>query len=338
MKRRHGMSLRRVFASALLGAVAAAATLGDSPGWAKGDKKDASAHYERYRHLDDFFDASGAAQLPDGRILVVQDDRTIPFAVLRPEGGRYVAETWTREILSERSAGTFNLLADLEEVVLSPDGFLYALGSHSKEAAENFVRFRLDGDRVVEPRVVTSLKPALAALHPALATAAATEVKDTGFNIEGFSFDASGKRALFGFRSPLVDNKAVVVTLDNPAALFNDKAAPQASELTLLDLDGDGIRGMAWLPKIGGYLIAGRMDSPAGKGDFRLWFWSGDPKAKPRAVSVDGLKSLRRPEAIAQVVINGEERILLVSDEGSKSDGKTSQIALIAYDRLRIAP
>ena len=35
-----------------------------------------------------------------------------------------------------------------------------------------------------------------------------------------------------------------------PAAMFTDKAAPQIGDVTLLDLGGDGIRGMGWLPKI----------------------------------------------------------------------------------------
>ena len=211
----------------------------------------------------------------------------------------------------------------------------------AKEAGpsrQSFARFRLNGECMEEAAVVTDLKKALAAAHPALAAAAAVEDTNTGFNIEGFSFDGDGRRALFGFRAPLADNKAIVVALDNPAAVFTEDAAPQISEAMLLDLGGDGIRGMAWLPKVNGYLISGRTTAPAGNGPFRLWFWSGDPNAKPRPVTIDALKTVRRAEAIAPVVVGGEERILLVSDEGNRDEGKASQIALIAYERLRIAP
>jgi uncharacterized protein DUF3616 len=321
----------------LLAALAAAVALAAPTGWAKGGK-DALAHYDRYQKIDDLFDASGAVQLPDGRIMLVTDSRTAPVSFLRLEGDRFVMDIWTGESLPGRSDGKVSLLADLEEAAVGPDGFVYGLSSHAKEGADSFARFRLDGERMQGAGVFTALKGVLASVHPALAAATKIEDSDTGFNLEGFAFAPDGKRALVGFRSPLIDNKAVVVAVDDPATVFKDNAVPRLGAVTLLDLGGDGIRGMAWLPKINGYLIAGRMDSSVGKGPFRLWFWSGDPKAKPRAVFIDSLKSLRRPEGIAPVVVNGEERILLVSDEGNRREGKPSQIALIAYDRLRILP
>jgi hypothetical protein len=305
-----------------------------------GERLDALAHYDRFRPVDGLFDASGAALLPDGRLMVVQDSRTVPIAFLRLEGDRFVAETWTGESLRGRSGGAITELVDLEEAVLSRDGLIYALSSHGRQAAESFARFRLNGERMDGAAVFTGLKDAIEARHPVLARAAAPPGTDAPFNLEGFTFDRHGTRALLGLRTPTIDNKSVVVALDNPAALFVNRAAPQIGELMLLDLDGDGIRGIAWLPKINGYLIAGRREraSAAGKRPFRLWFWSGEPNAKPRAVAIDGLKSMRRPEGIAHVVINGAERILLVSDEGNRAEGKLSEIALIAYERLRIAP
>lgn len=312
-------------------------------GGASGGEKDLLAHYDRFERVDNVFDASGVAQLADGRLIVVQDSRTLPISVLRRDGDRFKAETWSGDSLSERSGGKVKQLADLEEIVLSSDGFLYALSSHvDKDGApsrQSFARFRLNGDRLEEAGVVTGLKKALVAAHPALAASASVQDTDMTFNIEGFTFDRTGKRALFGFRAPLADRKAIIVTLDNPTALFTDDAAPQLGEIALLDLDGDGIRGMAWMPKLNGYLIAGRAHNPSGKnGPFRLWLWSGETNAKPQSVFVDSLKSLRRPEGIAPVVVDGQERVLLVSDEGNRAEGKASQLALIAYDRLRIVP
>lgn len=326
---------------ALLAASVLATTLLPTAGWAKG-KKDLLAYYDHFQKVDNLFDASGVAQLPDGRLLVVQDDWTIPIAFLRREGNRFVAETWAGDSLAGRSGNKIDQVDDLEEVVLARDGFLYVLSSHAKlegfPSRQSFARFRLNGERMEEAAVVTDLEKALVAAHPALAQAANIQEYDGGLNLEGFTFDPDGKRALLGFRAPLADNKAIVVPLENPTALFSEGAAPQLGEVTLLDLAGEGIRAMAWLPKINGYLITSRTDSRTGKRPFRLWFWSGDTKAKPRAVSIDSLKSLRRPEGIAPVVIDGEERILLVSDEGNRDEGKASRVALIAYERLRIAP
>lgn len=335
---------RRTSASVLLAGLLLPAAAGiATDGWAKGGKQaDALGHYSRFQRVDNLFDASGAAQLSDGRIIVVQDSRTMPVTLLRQDGDRFTADAWTGDSLAERSGGKIGSLADLEEIVLSKDGFLYALSSHvDKDGApsrQSFARFRLNGERMEEAAIVTSLKRVLVEAHPALADAASIQDTDMTFNIEGFTFDREGKRAFFGFRAPVADRKAIVVAIENPNAIF-DKAAPQVGQVTLLDLDGDGIRGMAWMPKLNGYLIAGRTHNPSGKnGPFRLWFWSGEPKAKPQSVFIDSLKSLRRPEGIAPVVVNGEERILLVSDEGNRAEGEASQVALIAYDRLRIVP
>jgi hypothetical protein len=330
--------MRTTFAALLIAALGPAPALTATEGWAKGGRKDKAASYDRFEEVEGLFDASGAAQLADGRLMLVTDSRTMPISFLRLDGNRCAADIWAGETIANRSGGKVTLLSDLEEVAVSREGFVYVLSSHGKEGADSFARFRVDGDRMENVGIFTGLKGVMAAAHPALARAAAIQDAESGFNIEGFVFDRDGRRGLIGFRSPLVDNKAMVVALDNPAAMFADRAAPQVGDVMLLDLGGDGIRGMAWLPKINGYLIASRMDSPAGKGPFRLWFWSGDPQAKPRAVSIDGLKAMRRPEGIAPIVIDGEERILLVSDEGNMREGKPSRIAVIDYDRLRIAP
>jgi hypothetical protein len=326
----------------VLAGLASGAVLGPVATSAKRADKDLLAYYNRFERVENLYDGSGAVQLPDGRVMVVQDSRTLPLSFLRRDGERFVAETWTGESLAERSGGKITQLADLEEVVLGADGFVYALSSHvDKEGApsrQSFARFRVNGERIEDAAVYTGLKKALLSAHPALAAAATLPDTHVTFNIEGFTFDRDGKRALIGFRAPLADNKAILVAVDNPFALFNDNAAPQIGDVTLLDLDGDGIRAIAWLPKINGYLISGREFSPDGNGPFRLWFWSGEAKAKPRAVSIEALKKMRRPEGISPVVIDGQERILLVSDEGNKSEGKESQIALIAYEQLRIAP
>ena len=55
-----------------------------------------------------------------------------------------------------------------------------------KKSRERLVRFRIDGNRVVDTQVVEGLKQAMTAKHPLLAAAA--EVKDVknagGLNIE----------------------------------------------------------------------------------------------------------------------------------------------------------
>jgi hypothetical protein len=147
-------------------------------------------------------------------------------------------------------------------------GNIYAITSHSRDSAgderksrERLVRFRIEGDDVVDPRVVDSLKRELLAAHPELAAAAAIrQVKsEGGLNIEALEMSADQDRLLIGLRSPLVDGRAIIASIENPGAIFDAAERPRiGSTLTTLDLGGHGIRGMCWAPSLAGYvLIAG---------------------------------------------------------------------------------
>ncbi|MBK6293748.1 MAG: hypothetical protein IPF55_04940, partial [Rhodoferax sp.] len=63
-------------------------------------------------------------------------------------------------------------LDDLEGLAVDHAGRVYVLTSHSRDAdgdvkksRDKLARFRLEGDRIVEPVVVDGLKAALAAAH-----------------------------------------------------------------------------------------------------------------------------------------------------------------------------
>ena len=93
-----------------------------------------------------------------------------------------------------------------------------------------------------------------------------------GINIEGLAATPDG-RLLIGFRSPLVDGKALILQLRNPAAVVERGVAPVFDEPALLDLGGAGIRSIE--PKVGstapGYwLLAG---APGEGGQARLYEW-----------------------------------------------------------------
>jgi hypothetical protein len=68
-----------------------------------------------------------------------------------------------------------------------------------------------------------------------------------GLNIEALEFSPE-QTLLIGFRSPLLDNNAIIACLENPAAMFNSDEAPRISpSLVTLNLEGNGIRGMSYL-------------------------------------------------------------------------------------------
>ncbi len=296
--------------------------------------------------LTGIYEPSAIQQLPDGQFLVAEDEADHPFSLVTidPDGG--VSSTPLRPGFFE-AFDSFWKLDDLEGIVLDRSGNIYAITSHSRDddghektSRDKLVRFRIEDDRVVAPRVVKGLKPALLAAHPVLATAAAIrDVKaDGGFNIEALEISTDQQRLLIGFRSPLLDNRAIIASVENPAAMFDGDEPPRISTtLITLDLGGSGIRGMSYLPSLDGYLIS---SGPVGRErtQFQVWFWNGHPDEPAHRVTVTGMQGFEHAEGISPAVIDGRQRIIIVSDDGSRADGRFARFLLLDPGQLQIAP
>jgi Protein of unknown function (DUF3616) len=290
------------------------------------------------------YEPSGIRQLADGRFLVVEDEKEHSFSLVSISAGGDVKTTalgpgWFQ------SGNPVWKLEDLEGLALDGLGYLYAVTSHSRDddgaekmPREKLVRFHIEGERVVGPVVVGGLKSALVAAHPLLAAAAQVlDVKSGGgLNIEALEITPDAQRLLIGFRSPLQGSLAVIASVENPAAVFEADAAPQVSgTLQTLDLGGQGIRGMAYVAALDGYLV---ISGPAAReGEFGLWFWSGQPAALARRVTVAGLPGFERAEGVCPAVIDGVPRIVIVSDDGSRKQGRCARFVLLELGLLQIA-
>ena len=253
---------------------------------------------------------------------------------------------------TELTAGLFQIfsdfwkLDDLEGLALDRAGFVYAITSHSrddegdeKKSRERLVRFRIEGNRVADPKVVDGLKRALTARHPELASAAKIrDVKaDGGLNIEALEISPDQQRLLIGFRSPLHDGRAIIASIENPSGIFEADEAPRlAADLDELDLGGHGIRGLSYVPSIGEYLV---ISGPVSRepGQFALWLWNGQQGGSARRVTVPGLQGLERAEGVSPAVIDGVERIIIVSDDGNRKAGRSANYLLLDLDQLQTA-
>ena len=298
-----------------------------------------------FRPLTGVFEPSAIQQLRDGRFLVVEDEKAHPFSLVTL-GHDEVGTVPLRPGLFEFD-GEFWKLDDLEALALHPSGYIYATTSHSrdgegceKKSREKLVRFRIDGDDVVEKGVVRGLKAALVAAHPVLATAAAVpDVKNQGgLNIEAMEFAPDAGHLWLGFRSPVPNGQAILAVVENPSAMFDAGEPPRiAPELINLKLDGHGLRDMAWVASLGGYLlIAGPMAQE--QVPFRLWFWSGQADTRPRRVDVPGLPGFAHAEGVCPAIIEGREVIVIVSDDGDRAAGRCAGYMLAEPDQLSIEP
>ena len=298
-----------------------------------------------FQPLTGLYEPSAIQQLPDGRFLVVEDEKDHSFSLLALSASGDASS-------KSLGPGWFHggdpiwKLDDLEGLTLDGLGQLYAITSHSRnddgdeqKGREKLARFRIEKDRVMEPVVVGGLKPALAAAHPVLAAAAqALDAKSgTGFNIEALEITPDGQRLLIGFRSPLQGSQAIIASIDNPAAVFDSNAAPHISNLLqTLDLAGHGIRGMSYVAALFGYLI---ISGPASRADhaFGLWFWNGQADASARRVTVPGLAGFERAEGVCPAVIDGVPKIVIVSDDGNRKQGRFARFMLLDLAQLQIA-
>jgi hypothetical protein len=295
--------------------------------------------------LTGIYEPSAIQQLQDGRFLVAEDEKDHPLSLVTiGADGTVKTAALTAGLLQMFSS--FWKLDDLEGLAADRAGLVYAITSHSRdddgdkrESREKLVRFRVDGDRVVDPKVVVGLKRALTTRHPVLAAAAKIrDVKDSGgFNIEGLDFSPDQQRLLIGFRSPLRDGRALIASVENPSAIFESDEAPRiAPRLEELDLGGHGIRGLSYVPALGEYLVIGGPTSrePAA---FDLWRWSGEPGAPALRVTVPGLRGFEKAEGVSAAHIGGVERIMVVSDDGNREAGQPASYLLLHPAQLRTA-
>ncbi|HEC16349.1 MAG TPA: DUF3616 domain-containing protein [Sedimenticola sp.] len=303
-----------------------------------------TAGFRQFAGDSDIFEPSGVQQLPDGRFIIAQDEADWPFSLLtlRPHGDNDITHLAPKKIFSKGGAHKrFRVLDDLEGLAVDDRGYVYAVTSHSRAAdgdsrknREKLVRFRIHGDKILDPVVVTGLRKELIGDFPELGG----QTAGNGFNIEGLCLNRTRDKLLLGFRAPL-DKKgnALVAVIDDPDALFSGRRPPRIrSALVRLNLNGSAIRGMAYDPLLQGYLIIGGSPGKRASGQNRLWFWNGAPEASPRLVLIRGLDGLENAEGVSPARIGGEKRILVVSDDGNEKSGKTARYLLLGYDQLQI--
>jgi hypothetical protein len=297
-----------------------------------------------FRPLTGLYEPSAIQQLPDGRFLVVEDEKNHPLSLVTI-GADGSVHTMALTAGLFQMFSEFWKLDDLEGLALDRAGFVYAITSHSRDddgdemkSREKLVRFRIDGDRVVDPKVIEGLKSALTARHPVLAEAGRTkDVKASGgLNIEALEISPDQERLLIGFRSPLHDGQALVASIENPSGIFESDETPRiAAVLEELDLGGHGIRALSYVPALGAYLVVGGPVSRR-SAEFDLWLWSGQRGTPARRVTVPDLRGLERAEGVCPAVINGAERVIIVSDDGDRKTGRFASYLVLDPVQLQV--
>ncbi len=307
-------------------------------------ESDPAPDYNRFLAI---FEPSAAASLSDGRVVVVEDESHKALHLLTPDltlgfQSRTISTASLIDVLSGKSE--VEKLDDLEGLAIDKHDTIYAITSHSptesgkrKSGREKLIRFRLDGSEIVDLRVYQDLIEELAAALPPLDQAVhERKVKGRELNIEALGLSADGRRLLIGLRSPVIDDRALIVVVENPDDVFEQGGLVLfAPEPWYLDLDRGGIRALTYDPELEGYLIVSRREDKKGK-PFTLWFWSGDPAVKPQRVSIAGVENINRAEGITPIVQDGERRLLIVFDDGNRLRRIGAHYRIVDYADLAV--
>ncbi|WP_200331484.1 DUF3616 domain-containing protein [Thiocystis violacea] len=297
--------------------------------------------------FEDIYEPSAFQQLPDGRILVAEDEPDRAFSILRVRADGSLASDPALDLRLMRAFRTRP--NDLEGLGMDADGRIYAITSHSRDrkgrrqaSREQLLRFRILGDDLVDLQVYAGLIEQLQrspvvkqALSQPADQVTLSDIKTlSDINIEGLSFDQRKQRLLIGFREPVVDGKSMIVALDNPHGLFERGGTPNVSDVVLLDLQGGGIRSLTYDPVLGRFLMVNEIAGPDGDVYSRLWSWSGENDAQPEPIALPELLGLNNVEAIDSVTVDGESRLLMMSDEGSVKNKQPAKYMLLKYGAL----
>ncbi|MGB5717902.1 MAG: Pycsar system effector family protein [Gammaproteobacteria bacterium] len=290
--------------------------------------------------FDHIYEPSGVEQLPDGRLVIIEDEpsRALRIASLKDDGS--IVEN---RILDEFLIKSFRRkLDDLEGVTVDNDGYAYAITSHSRTGKgkelrdrEQLIRFRVEGNRLVEHDSYRGLGEYIEKTGLLKQAARSKHNGKLDIDIEALSFDKDKEHLLIGFRDPQIDGKSVIAVLENPQGIFENDEKPRISDdFILLDLDGGGIRSLVYDPHLDGYLLSNEVAGDGKKMQSRIWFWDGDAGHDAQHVELPGLINMTNLEGITPVTVAGKSRILIISDDGNAQKKDPAHYLILDYMHL----
>lgn len=295
--------------------------------------------------LDGVYEPSAVEQLPDGRLLIAEDEPNHAFSIITiDKTGKFVED----EALDTRIITGFKRrLSDLEALASDDEGFIYALTSHSRTRKgnrspdrEHIMRFKIQEGNVLGLTSYDNLTQVLETdhkLHDLIRERTKAEVSFEEINIEGMTFDPVKKRLVLGFRDPEFNNMALVAFIANPKDVFERNAKPEFDEVAVIDIDGGGIRSINYDPVLKTYVIANEVKDESGQKFSQLWTWSGNPTDEPQKISLPNLQHITNVEAVDSITVNGKPQMILMGDEGNASQKITAKYMLVDYNRFGIA-
>ena len=266
-------------------------------------------------------EASAAVRL-DSRYFVVAEDECNQLLVYRDGQPDPVGPPIDLEVLLHTGGEPSDL-----EAAARADNVIYWISSHSRTSKG---KFKPERQRFFATPIDTSTAPPtiqaskgqstddllkhltgdaqLKSLGLAKASERPPEDEKGGLNIEGLAAADTG--LLIGFRNPLIEEKALIIPLENPAETVRGERPKFGAPITL-DLNKRGVRS---IDRIGDHylIIAGPVKDNK---PFGLYRWSGKPGDPARQLFE--IEGGLHPEALVPVPDSND--VVLLSDDGDIS-------------------
>ena len=276
--------------------------------------------------FNDIYEPSATLQLPDGRVLIVEDEEHRALNILKISDNGSLIENADDNL--KLSQGFEHKLDDLEGLTADHNGFIYMTTSHSslkngkrRHNREQLIRFRVVGDAVQDINSVRTLRDELSqskTLVKAIKAKTGQEPDFDTLNIEGLTYAHKTDDLLLGLRAPMAGESAIIVPIENPAEVFEKNAAPVFGKPVFLNLGGGGIRSLHFSTILNKFVIANEIPDDKGKDFSKIWTWSGNPNDAPIPVNLPELSDLKNIEGIDSVKVNGVAKLLFTADEGNE--------------------
>ena len=285
----------------------------------------------------DIYEPSGVIQIDPNTVFIVEDEGDRPLiraAIAEKKNGNGLT------LIPDRLTQLPVKVDDLEAVTIGKDSKIFLITSHTakkngknKKKRQRLLQLTLKNNTISSLTHTDSLLKDIR--HYLQKSSPLNQIALAAINIEGLTFDPLQKNLLIGLRAPLRNKKSIILTLKNPYDLEKDEQPVFADTPILLDMQGSGIRAMAYDHSLNIYILAGEIKNKKGKPRSRLWAWDGTSDNQPAKIRLPKLKGIKNIEGITPIHFKGSNYLLLVCDDGNKGENKGAHYIIFNSKNLR---
>ena len=279
------------------------------------------------------FNASGVAPIGDGRFLFCDNHvSNALFELSLTSDGQKQGKLVRRPLQGIAD----NAVDDLEGMTVAEENgrrYLFVASSLSlkkalkdgdekpeRVATQGLLRVRVNADHGLGAENMPGFRDWLVQHEPTLGAAAKRAANDEGINIEGLAWDRTRHALLFGVRTPVPDEKPLVVpvkvkNLAGPWTTDNLELLPPIRLALEAEKGEQGIRSLEFIPSLDAFLVVVGKSVDESKAPFALYRWDGHAGGVTRRLPVSFAKKMK-PEGMTEGTVGGKPVLLFVDDGG----------------------